>query len=113
MIEHFKETCISVVYPQKSLTLQVRSLEAVGSLCPVEAGRAQSAITTTLIEHTSHQDNRVRTAAFNALVSNFLFLNSIMIPLAEFCLPINVYHENCYLTIKLMFFIEWNLVLFP
>lgn len=46
----------------------VRSLEAVGTLCPGEAGRVQSSITNTLIEHTSHQDNRVRTAAFNALM---------------------------------------------
>lgn len=50
-------------------SLQVRSLEAVGTLCPGEAGRVQSSIMNTLIEHTSHQDNRVRTAAFNALVS--------------------------------------------
>lgn len=46
----------------------VRCLEAVGTLCPVEAGRIQSSIMNTLIDHTSHQDNRVRTAAFNALM---------------------------------------------
>ncbi|KAG0728989.1 Integrator complex subunit 4 [Chionoecetes opilio] len=47
---------------------KVRCLEAVGSLCPGEAGRIQSSIMTTLIEHTAHQDNRVRTAAFHALM---------------------------------------------
>lgn len=46
----------------------------MGTLCPGETGRVQSSIMNTLIEHTSHQDNRVRTAAFNALVSiNFFF----------------------------------------
>ncbi|XP_045620866.1 integrator complex subunit 4 [Procambarus clarkii] len=55
-------------FSSSSFIIKVRSLEAVGSLCPVEAGRVQSAIMTTLIEHTSHQDNRVRTAAFNSLL---------------------------------------------
>ncbi|XP_066973639.1 integrator complex subunit 4 [Macrobrachium rosenbergii] len=48
--------------------IKVRSLEAIGSLCPIEVGRVQTSIMKTLIDHTTHQDNRVRTAAFNALL---------------------------------------------
>ncbi|XP_063598149.1 integrator complex subunit 4-like [Penaeus indicus] len=55
-------------FTSTNYVIKVRSLEAVGNLCPAEEGRVQSAIMKTLIEHTKNQDNRVRTAAFNALL---------------------------------------------
>lgn len=48
--------------------IKVRCLESLGRLCPVDSGRVQTSIMTALVDHTTDQDNRVRTAAFNALV---------------------------------------------
>ncbi|KAK3862961.1 hypothetical protein Pcinc_031216 [Petrolisthes cinctipes] len=58
---------LSLVTSTKFIVL-VRSLEAIGSLCPLEVGSVQASITHTLLTHTTHQDNRVRTAAFNSLL---------------------------------------------
>ncbi|CAL4089100.1 unnamed protein product, partial [Meganyctiphanes norvegica] len=48
--------------------IKVRCLESLGRLCPVDIGHVQTSIMTALVDHTTDQDNRVRTAAFNALV---------------------------------------------